>query len=95
MSRHLRSRRSTKLDKVHGLPTKASDPTKAFSNHLKISDLSDMGASFLEKQDNNSSRKINFHVSLTKYLSSLLQEASLYVTTDDGQVKFWFAGTVF
>lgn len=80
---------------MHRLPTKASDKIKKttamiwkfcprqFKEHL-----------FLKRKEiyNNTNRRINFHVNLTKYWSKLLQEANLYVreNTDDGQVKFWF-----
>ena len=42
---------------------------------------------------NNTNRKINFHVSLTKYRSDLLPQADLYMkeNRDDGQVKFYLA----
>ena len=82
--------------KIHRHPTKPSEKNKKppaiickFRSHQLREHLFTKNKGIY----NNTNRKINFHVSLTRYRSDLLPQANLYLkeNRDDGQVKFYLA----
>ena len=82
------------LDKAHGLPINPTESTRRNSPpniicKFRTHRFKEQLCSQKKKIHRSTNRKINFHVSLTKHRSDLLQETNNYIKNDDC-IKFYF-----